>query len=96
MLLGESREGCEVLHGKGGGVTMSDGGACRSRATARRYACMHIHITYLHIGNGKTTLVKLIIGELRPTEGEIVHASGCRIALVRLQPRVVEAATHVR
>ena len=37
---------------------------------------------HTHIGNGKTTLVKLIIGELRPTEGEIVHASGCRIALV--------------
>ena len=54
---------------------------------------MYIH---MHTGNGKTTLVKLIIGELRPTEGEIVHASGCRIALVRLQPRVVEAATHVR
>lgn len=94
MLLGESHEGCEVQHGKGGGgVTVSDGGACRSRPSARRYAYMYI---YIYIGNGKTTLVKLIIGELRPTEGEIVHASGCRIALVRLQPRVVEAATHVR
>ena len=39
-------------------------------------------------GNGKTTLVKLIIGDLRPTEGEIIHASGCRIALVRLRFRV--------
>ena len=38
-------------------------------------------------GNGKTTLVKLILGDLRPTEGEIVHASGCRIALVRVRVR---------
>ena len=38
-------------------------------------------------GNGKTTLVKLIIGDLRPTEGEIIHASGCRIALVRVRVR---------
>ena len=38
-------------------------------------------------GNGKTTLVKLIIGDLRPTEGEIIHASGCRIALVRVRFR---------
>ncbi|KAL3902548.1 MAG: hypothetical protein SGPRY_012022 [Prymnesium sp.] len=33
-------------------------------------------------GNGKTTLVKLILGELSPTVGEITHASGVRIALV--------------
>ena len=33
-------------------------------------------------GNGKTTLVKLMLGELQPTEGEIVHAQGVRIALV--------------
>ena len=33
-------------------------------------------------GNGKTTLVKLMLGELRPTEGEVIHASGVRIALV--------------
>ena len=38
-------------------------------------------------GAGKTTLVKLIIGDLRPTEGEIIHASGCRIALVRVRVR---------
>ena len=44
-------------------------------------------------GNGKTTLVKLIIGDLRPTEGEIIHASGCRIALVRVR---VGARVRVR
>lgn len=33
-------------------------------------------------GNGKTTLVKLLIGELEATEGEIFRAGGTRIALV--------------
>ncbi len=33
-------------------------------------------------GNGKTTLVKLIIGELEATEGEILRDSGARVALV--------------
>ena len=33
-------------------------------------------------GNGKTTLVKLMLGDLQPTEGEIIHAQGVRIALV--------------
>ena len=33
-------------------------------------------------GNGKTTLVKLILGDLEPTEGEIYRNGGCRIALV--------------
>ena len=33
-------------------------------------------------GNGKTTLVKLMLGELEPTEGEIFRAGGVRIALV--------------
>lgn len=33
-------------------------------------------------GNGKTTLVKLILGDLEPTEGEILRAGGTRIALV--------------
>ena len=33
-------------------------------------------------GNGKTTLVKLMLGELRPVEGEVLIKSGCRVALV--------------
>jgi ATP-binding cassette subfamily F protein 3 len=33
-------------------------------------------------GNGKTTLVKLLLGELSETEGEITRAGGARIALV--------------
>ncbi|KAL1508734.1 hypothetical protein AB1Y20_004829 [Prymnesium parvum] len=33
-------------------------------------------------GNGKTTLVKLILGELTPTAGEVLRAGGVRIALV--------------
>jgi len=33
-------------------------------------------------GNGKTTLVKLILGDLQPTEGEVITAGGTRIALV--------------
>ena len=33
-------------------------------------------------GNGKTTLVKLLIGELEPTVGEVAIAGGTRIALV--------------
>ena len=33
-------------------------------------------------GNGKTTLVKLLLGELEATMGEVVRASGMRIALV--------------
>ena len=33
-------------------------------------------------GNGKTTLVKLLLGDLEATEGEIFRAGGARIALV--------------
>jgi len=33
-------------------------------------------------GNGKTTLVKLILGELEPTGGKIVRNRGARVALV--------------
>ena len=33
-------------------------------------------------GNGKTTLVKLLLGELEPSEGEIFRAGGARLALV--------------
>lgn len=33
-------------------------------------------------GNGKTTLVRLLLGELEATEGEIFRAGGARIALV--------------
>jgi len=33
-------------------------------------------------GNGKTTLVRLMLGDLEATEGTITHASGVRIALV--------------
>jgi len=33
-------------------------------------------------GNGKTTLVKLLMGELEPTEGEIVRDRGARFALI--------------
>jgi len=33
-------------------------------------------------GNGKTTLVKLLLGELEPTAGEVARAGGVRIALV--------------
>jgi len=33
-------------------------------------------------GNGKTTLVKLLLGELEPTEGDIFRAGGVRISLV--------------
>jgi len=33
-------------------------------------------------GNGKTTLVKLLIGELEASEGEVVRNGGARIALV--------------
>jgi len=33
-------------------------------------------------GNGKTTLVKLLLGELEPTQGEVIRAGGARIALV--------------
>mmetsp|Transcript_24243 Transcript_24243/g.78964 ORF Transcript_24243/g.78964 Transcript_24243/m.78964 type:complete len:703 (+) Transcript_24243:134-2242(+) len=33
-------------------------------------------------GNGKTTLVKLLLGDLAPTAGEVVSAGGVRIALV--------------
>ena len=33
-------------------------------------------------GNGKTTLVKLLLGELAPTEGEVSTLGGTRIALV--------------
>ena len=32
--------------------------------------------------NGKTTLVKLLLGELEPTEGEIYRNGGARLALV--------------
>ena len=33
-------------------------------------------------GNGKTTLVKLILGDLEPVDGEIIRNGGLRIALV--------------
>ena len=33
-------------------------------------------------GNGKTTLVKLMMGELEPTEGEVRRDPGARVALV--------------
>ena len=33
-------------------------------------------------GNGKTTLVKLLLGDLEPTEGDIFRAGGTRISLV--------------
>ena len=33
-------------------------------------------------GNGKTTLVKLLIGDLEASEGEVVRNGGARIALV--------------
>ena len=33
-------------------------------------------------GNGKTTLVKLLLGDLEPTEGDIFRAGGARVALV--------------
>merc|ERR1712066_51420 len=33
-------------------------------------------------GNGKTTLVKLILGALQPTQGSLVRDRGARIALV--------------
>lgn len=33
-------------------------------------------------GNGKTTLVKLLLGELEPTSGEIYRNAGARIGLV--------------
>jgi len=33
-------------------------------------------------GNGKTTLVKLMLGSLKPTKGEVIVNSGVRVALV--------------
>ena len=33
-------------------------------------------------GNGKTTLVKLMLGELKPVEGEVRAHAQARIALV--------------
>jgi ATP-binding cassette subfamily F protein 3 len=33
-------------------------------------------------GNGKTTLIKLLIGELEPTQGEVVRAAQARVGLV--------------
>ena len=33
-------------------------------------------------GNGKTTLVKLLLGDLAPTSGEVVRSGAARVALV--------------
>lgn len=40
------------------------------------------HVLVGENGNGKTTLMKLLLGELEPTEGEVIINRGARFALV--------------